>query len=461
MLQLKDSWHIDAQKHGFVLKTPCLLDHIALSINDVLNPPPLTTTSWYVVSKNPKKKNLVGPAKTPIRSYRVLLTCNSDVYQLKILVILTSLRQKHDKKINYSVEFSCDLEGSLASPIVRNVQAIATLYFRAKNHSPALLGHLGLVHHEAIHKLALNVNIAALPTLYYVNPEIKAEWSQIRYSSDWEDIQNLTLDQNLSIAKSLTQSLCALHQHHIFHRDVAPRNVLIDSYCRGFLGDFDHTEKRAGALDYSFSLHERYPFWDSAAHDDIVSPFTDVYGLGVTLMLMVARLLEPSLSNSFYKVSPRSPYKTIVVEDYRCITKNALFAYYKTAVSNNTWTSPNLTSCLASEIRLLMTSCHLFNFIERILRADITLKERLRNSAKRRNWLHLLESEKNPQKILEDMHTFSPSLHELESILTRLQNYSPKESDLNFLVSLTCWNYDYRELVREYPLYDTNLDNLD
>lgn len=437
-----------------------LAHHIAITMQDIASARVLKKESWYVVSKAESKPSEVGPRERPPRSYRILLVKDHESWQLLVPVILRRLHAKRGKKINYALEFSCELLGSFDNPAIDKAQVTATIYFRTKGYFPTLVGRAGLQCHATIDKLALKANIAALPMTYYVAPEKRVEWSQIRYASDWSDIHNLSLEQHLSIAQSITKALLALHHHGIVHRDVTPRNIFIDKCSQGFLGDFDHTQTSFGELEHTFALERRYPYWDSAAHQDIASPFTDVYGLGVTLVQITSRILQVSAYEYTDSLFAKRAEEAITLENYRNFAKSILQDYRTTAIAKGTWNSATLTPTIVGEIRCVMACCHLFSFIEKIVQADITLQQRLRHPQKREDWIDLLESKHAAAQVLDDMHTFSPSLEELDTLLTALQNYTPEDKDLNFLLSMACTNDDYQKLVELYPLSpEAKIDN--
>ena len=94
------------------------------------------------------------------------------------------------------------------------------------------------------------------------------------------------------IARDLADALHAAHGEGVLHRDVKPRNVLLDGKGRALLADFGlaRVESSEGGLTQSGDIVGTPAYMSpeqAQGRHDRVGPATDVYGLGATLYAML------------------------------------------------------------------------------------------------------------------------------------------------------------------------------
>lgn len=107
------------------------------------------------------------------------------------------------------------------------------------------------------------------------------------------NVYRLSVLDKLQVLTDTALSLELIHKAGFVHRDVKPDNILIkideDNFIEGFLADFDLACK----IGFS-NLQADYQFWDKCSKNGLVTPFSDVYGLGMTL----GELIIPGFKSS-------------------------------------------------------------------------------------------------------------------------------------------------------------------
>ena len=107
-----------------------------------------------------------------------------------------------------------------------------------------------------------------------------------------QEAGKLPAQEAARIARDLADALHAAHSEGVLHRDVKPRNVLLDDKGRALLADFGlaRVESSEGGLTQSGDIVGTPAYMSpeqAQGRHDRVGPATDVYGLGATLYAML------------------------------------------------------------------------------------------------------------------------------------------------------------------------------
>lgn len=136
-----------------------------------------------------------------------------------------------------------------------------------------------------------------------------------------EGVQELTIEQKLSIVSQVAEGLYAAHQHNICHRDIKPDNILVDEKLKVKITDFGicylptsdvtRTSELMGSPGYMAPEYIRFGLTDSAM---------DIYSLGVVtyeLLLGKKPYDATTLTELMNKiVSGRPPEPIKIKEDF-------------------------------------------------------------------------------------------------------------------------------------------------
>lgn len=90
----------------------------------------------------------------------------------------------------------------------------------------------------------------------------------------------------LKIFKDIAETLIEWHEYGIIHRDIKPSNILIQvlddgKTVNGILADYDIAQPPGkGFISDDLTPYE---FWDTLSNQSVVTPFTDFYGISMSL----------------------------------------------------------------------------------------------------------------------------------------------------------------------------------
>jgi len=145
---------------------------------------------------------------------------------------------------------------------------------------------------EALHYFELESR--AFLVLKYVNGFSLGHWLSLVESSDWNLPDVIRV---MEVVEPLLSVLDFLHQEFVYHCDVKPENVLLDSDRKQpvliDLGNACTPEHRPWAVTPGYSPPELYSFGPDASE---VGPWTDLYMLSAMLYRMIARTFRPPIS---------------------------------------------------------------------------------------------------------------------------------------------------------------------
>lgn len=160
----------------------------------------------------------------------------------------------------------------------------------------------GVKMHKKIHSLlgAKNRFISEPPEMrFYFSSKKRMqrlEMEQIRYEAGdlRTAIKNgLCLYSTIKVLADIATVLNAMHEIGYVHSDVKNLNILLSETSKnnfiGILNDFDFTQK----LGLSDTIGEDYCYWDDLRLEGITTPYTDVYGL----VLSIGECLIPYFFN--------------------------------------------------------------------------------------------------------------------------------------------------------------------
>ena len=151
-------------------------------------------------------------------------------------------------------------------------------------------------------------------------------------------MKKVTLRDLLSVCLDAAKTLAAIHQLGIVHHDVKPANTLLkinkQENVEGFLADFDLTTYIG-----SYGGHEPYAYWDLCAQSGWVTPFSDLYGLTMTL--------GEAVLPGFWKI--RNDPVQYLSPDKREATKQSIFKDYE-KLHPNGFKAAALTFALVTEV---------------------------------------------------------------------------------------------------------------
>ena len=132
-----------------------------------------------------------------------------------------------------------------------------------------------------------------------------------------EGVQNLSMEQKLSIISQVAEGLYAAHQHNICHRDIKPDNILVDDKLKVKITDFGicylptsdvtRTSELMGSPGYMAPEYIRFGVTDKAM---------DIYSLGVVAyeLLLGRKPYEATtlteLMNKIIHARPPEPVRT-------------------------------------------------------------------------------------------------------------------------------------------------------
>lgn len=103
-------------------------------------------------------------------------------------------------------------------------------------------------------------------------------------------------DQLLAMLREVIESLDAVHQIGVLHRDISPSNLLVREDGRVTLIDFGSAalrERRASGRDRTVLLNKAYAALEQYDPDGEQGPWTDVYGMSATLYALLTGSAPP------------------------------------------------------------------------------------------------------------------------------------------------------------------------
>ena len=146
-------------------------------------------------------------------------------------------------------------------------------------------------------------------TAYYVMDFIEGESLRDKLNREGALPENLVLNY----LNQLVSALQVVHEKNIWHLDIKPENIMIDSGNRVYLIDFGaskHIERSAGTLTTSSMLAYTpgyFPPEQSTETMKNIGAWTDIYALGATLYNLLTRRNPPTFDviisegrNAFY-----------------------------------------------------------------------------------------------------------------------------------------------------------------
>jgi len=246
----------------------CFLDSVrdGLTEQDYRSQVPAGLTERIITSHSSKRE----PASCPIPEE--ILPKNYGPYLLKSILGTGAGGTVYQ---GYDPNLDRDIAVKILSPSLADDQS-AHERFLHEARSVAALHHDNLMPVLAVHQETL------LPA--FTMPLLKGETLQAKLDRDGP----LSSDEVITLARQLGEGLRAAHHHDVLHRDIKPSNIFLEAPSgRARLMDFGLARALAApsARTEIGSLLGTPEFLAPEQLDDspILSPATDLYGLGATL----------------------------------------------------------------------------------------------------------------------------------------------------------------------------------